>query len=122
MAESHVYTSGQEVEVQMVPSKLNARVVGYPPNCPMNFAKVVYCLGYGAPEILDHPEDAEAESGTKQFMDLLRDCIGFASYSRASLQSKTNLLKATKARGVWLLDASCAGIAYGQRKRLFPTW
>jgi hypothetical protein len=120
VAESHVYTSEQEADVKIDLSKLNARVVGYPQDCPINFAKVVYCLGYGAPEILDHPEDAEAEGGTKQFMDLFRQCIGFSSYSRASLQSKSDLLKATKAKGVWLLDASCHGIAYGHMKRLFP--
>jgi len=53
-------------------------------------------------------------------MDLFRQCIGFTSYSRSSWQSKSNLLKATKAKGLWLLDASCHGIAYGHMKRLFP--
>lgn len=119
VAESHVYTGKEEVNVKIDSQKLHEFVPNFPVGAPTNFVKLVYCLGYGRPEILDYPERIEFNPGTKQYTELFAKCIGSEdSSTRGSLRWKTKLLKEVKHRGLWLLDASCHACALGRKERL----
>ena len=118
VAESHVYASEQEIAVKIVPWKLHNYAPSYPDGGPLNFAKIVYCPGYGMSEILDHPEQIESNPGTWQFINLFRKCLGYDTPSARSLEWKTRILNAAKKNGIWLLDASCHACAKGKKERL----
>jgi hypothetical protein len=117
VAESHVYTNANEVSVKIIPDLLPEDV---PKDVPLNFVKLVYCLGYGEPSILDRPEIIENNAGTRQYMNLFRDCIGFVDNTASFLQWKARLLKTLRDKGIWLLDASCHACAKGRGERLPP--
>ena len=74
VAESHVYTSGKENKVKMKPERLTSNM---PENAPLNFVKLVYCLGYGEPDILDEPKRIDNNAGTRQYSELFRRWMGF---------------------------------------------
>ena len=119
VAESHVYTSADEVNVHIDIQKIKALVPDFPINAPTNFVKLVYCLGYGYSMILDHPKQIKFNPGTRQYAELFRKCVGLESpYRPGSLRWKANILKTVKARGLWLLDASCHACAKGRKERL----
>jgi lambda repressor-like predicted transcriptional regulator len=120
IAESHVYANAKEIGVKIIPRKLRSYTSSYPEGGPLNYAKIVYCPGYGTPEILDHPELIESNPGTWQFIDLFRKCLGYESPITRSLEWKTKILNAIKKRGIWLLDASCHACAKGKKERLPP--
>jgi hypothetical protein len=91
----------------------------YPEGGPLNFAKIVYCPGYGRSDILDHPERIKSNPGTRQFVELFRKCLDYNNTSMpSSLQWKAEILNATRNNGIWLLDASCHACAKGKRERL----
>jgi len=115
VAESHVYTSAEESRVKIVRQRLPKN---FPKNAPLNFVKLVYCLGYGEPDILDFPEKIANNPGTKDYIDLFRKCINFKSQCLKKLEWKSELLNATKEKGIWLLDASLHACALGKRQRL----
>lgn len=118
VAESHVYTGEKEVSVKINPNRLPSDV---PKDIPLNFVKLVYCLGYGEPSILDRPEKIENNAGTRQYINLFRDCIRFTDNTASTnLQWKARLLKAFREKGLWLLDASCHACYLGKNERL-PT-
>lgn len=118
VAESHVYADKEEISVKIIPRKLRMYAPSYPQDSPMNFAKIVYCPGYGEPEVLDFPDNIENNPGTKQFVDLFRQCLGHAKPKDRSLEWKARILNAVKDKGIWLLDASCHACAKGNKERL----
>ena len=116
VAESHVRTTAKEVKVLIDPSRLPKNM---PKESPLNFVKLVYCMGYGAPSVLTKPEQIENNAGTSQYVNLFRDLCNFtqARYS-PPLQDKLAVLLAFKAAGIWLLDASVHACYFGKRERL----
>lgn len=117
IAESHVYTDENENKVKINPNRLPENV---PNGIPLNFVKLVYCLGYGEPEILDAPEKIENNAGTKQYFGMFRSLIGFSEKPRhmTRLEWKVSILKNVQEKGIWLLDASCHACAFGKNERL----
>jgi hypothetical protein len=98
VAESHVYTSEDEVNVKLDMQKVNALLPDFPRNAPTNFVKLVYCLGCGYPMILDHPKRIEFNPGTRQYAELFRNCLELkSSYRPGSLRWKADILKTAKA-------------------------
>jgi len=118
VAESHVYAGKEEISVEINPQKLRRYAPSYPQGGPLNFAKIVYCPGYGEPDILDSPEKIENNPGTKQFIDLFRKCLGYNKPTERSLEWKARILRAARDNGLWLLDASCHACAKGNKERL----
>jgi len=115
VAESHVHTSDKENKVKINPNKLPK---SFPKNGPLNFVKLVYCLGYGEPDILDSPENIENNPGTKDYIDLFKKCVDFKSPYLKKMDWKSELLNTVKEKGIWLLDASLHACALGKRQRL----
>jgi len=117
VGESHVYTSENEINVKIDPSKLPEEV---PKAVPLNFVRLVYCLGYGEPDILSVPERIENNRGTKQYIDLFRRCVGLHEKPRymTQLEWKVKTLKTIKEKGIWLLDASIHACYKGRGERL----
>lgn len=110
LAESHVYTSDEDLSIT---------IPEYPdlPGYPKNYARFVYCLGYGEREFTQshlHPK----RDGTPQFWKLLYSCntevtflkdfwpiLSHTPYSER-IVNKIRLLNDLRLKGVWLIDAS----------------
>ena len=117
LAESHVYTSDCDFEAFCSKIKLNEFIKNY----PLRFVRLVYCLGYGEPDLLNQKLDDN--SGTTQFWKILSSCIakddkdlGFSRILQGNssffgrVRNKVNILHELKRRGIWLIDASIVGI------------
>jgi len=115
LAESHVFTSDTEREIRIPPDRTL-------PNYPNQYARFVYCLGYGEKELtqdLKHPAQ-----GTPQFWKVFYSCChpvqdnsDFSPILRRTVfedrvRNKIELLLDMKARGIWLIDASIVAL-YG---------
>jgi hypothetical protein len=108
LAESHVMTAADEVAVSVPLENFGH------PRAPVEFVRLVYCLGYGEPGLLSSQVDRNA--GTPQFWKLfaaaaddLADGHVLKTVERdlsRRVRAKLAVLDALKARGVWLLDAS----------------
>ena len=103
LAESHVWTPRDE---------LNSRV-SFRGREQSNFVRLVYCLGYGEPSIVNPRIDS---SGTPQFWRLFQDCLESPKSGRKKLRGedriacKLNLLERLREAGIWLVDASITGL------------
>jgi len=117
VAESHVYTDGNEIRVKIDPNKLPIEV---PKAIPLNFVRLVYCLGYGEPELLGAPEKIENNAGTKQYLNLFRRCVRLDEKPEdmTQLEWKVMTLNTLKEKGIWLLDASVHACYKGKGERL----
>jgi len=117
VGESHVYTNKDEIKVKIISTRLPKEV---PKTVPRSFVKLVYCLGYGEPSILDKPEKIESNPGTKQYDALFKMCAGEKGNPSGMmrLRWKAKILTTLKKKGFWLLDASCHACSFGKRKRL----
>jgi hypothetical protein len=109
VAESHVYTSAKENKVKI--DRLLPK--GFPQNAPLRFVKLVYCLGYGEPDILDARGMIDNNRGTPAYWKLFGDWIGFYP-DRRGIEWKLEVLNRMKEKGIWLLDASCHACAMGK--------
>ena len=120
LAESHVYTSDYDFEVNCSKIKLEEFIKNY----PLKFARLVYCLGYGEPSLLN--QKLSDNSGTPQFWKIFCSCIakdendlGFSRILKGTtsyfgrIRNKINILQELKRRGIWLIDASIVGIYRG---------
>ncbi|MEM1368174.1 MAG: hypothetical protein AAGG02_09160 [Cyanobacteria bacterium P01_H01_bin.15] len=65
LGESHIYTSAHDFKLQLNPHKLPP----FPPSAPTSFVRIIYCLGYGEPELLSG-KPKRRNTGTRQFWDL----------------------------------------------------
>jgi hypothetical protein len=77
--------------------------------------RLVYCLGYGEPEVLTGTPKPAGE--TWQYWDLFGDCVGHGKQPRKGnstwqerIRWKVETLERLRDRGIWLLDASVHGI------------
>jgi hypothetical protein len=110
LAESHVFTSKPEHETIMNYSNFHRLE-----NCPDNYVRLVYCLGYGE-SILAR---VNKNPGTPQFWKIFASCVnkdfqyeqdkilktGTPNFKQR-LENKIALLEKLKQNGIWLLDAS----------------
>jgi len=110
LAESHVWTSRGEIRSRVLqPNGIETR-----------FARFVYCLGYGEPQLV---EPAVAPNrGTYQFWRLFHDTVHGPSIPHAGVmkagegdsqkrvQNKLDLLEKMRNDGIWLVDASVSAL------------
>ena len=114
LAESHVYTSIEEHDQIM-------HYNDFPEldKCPVNYVRLVYCLGYGEKSLVNVKENP----GTWQFWKIFTSCIhqnfhsefgkilvGETKNQKQRLQNKISLLEKMKEKGIWLVDASIVAV------------
>jgi len=116
LAESHVFTSDEDRRVAIPP-------IGDLPGYPTQYARFVYCLGNGEPDLTNDPHHPRRD-GTPQFWKVLYACDSriesledFTPVQRGTsfpqrLQNKIHLLKNLRAKGIWFVDASIVAV-YG---------
>jgi hypothetical protein len=99
LAESHVYTDDLlcKVEVSMLPTAGQGS--------PSQFARFIYCLGYGNNVILNRIP-VQPNTGTNDFWELLGKCAGTWEGVVGGLKWEVKTLEAMKEKGIWLVDAS----------------
>jgi hypothetical protein len=108
IAESHVYTSPQDLKAKVTAGMLP----GEAHQAPAQFVRFIYCLGYGEQELLEEPKP-QSNPGTFQFWTIFARAAGTTASKPASsaplaqkVAWKIETLKALQAKGIWLLDAS----------------
>ena len=104
LAESHVHTSEAETNCKI-------RVHDLPANIPLEFVRLVYCLGYGENGLLDGTATGR-NTGTPQFWQIFASCLRTISSRRdfRDIQaSQTPSLKHRIAGKVRLLEALRSG-------------
>jgi hypothetical protein len=123
LAESHVYTTDEELSSECNSFTLNNFIKNY----PTHYVRFVYCLGYGEPKILN--KELESNRGrTSQFWKIFSASIskndidlGFQriltgkTLLHQRLRNKVAILQEMRNKGIWLIDASIVGI-YGAVK------
>lgn len=115
LAESHVYTPAEE----------NYHRLNFPEDeiykeIPIEFVRLVYCLGYGEDWLIPH---IEKNKGTPQYWKIFSACVSNSHdydfwkvsktetpYELSRLENKVNLLQELKRKGVWLVDCSIVGL------------
>jgi hypothetical protein len=117
LAESHVWTDIDEIQTR----------VTQPDHSETSFARFVYCLGYGEPDLLSRR--IKPNVGTPQYWRLLHDTI-FEPTPTSHLRvmksgekdraqrvlNKFELLRNMREGGIWLVDTSvCALVREGKR-------
>ncbi len=120
LAESHVFTNADDRKIA-IPSI--AELPGY----PTTYARFVYCLGYGEKSLTKIPLHPRRD-GTPQFWKIFFSCLNPISSTadfapilastpyQQRIQNKIRLLKALKANGIWLVDASIVALYRDGRK------
>lgn len=113
VAESHVAEAPGDVEVSVDPPKWAYR------HLPTSFCRLVYCLGYGEPELCT-PRPVNNDKGTIDFWDIFGAIAGGSQNAQPRkgsstplehrLQWKLDVLTWLKQHGVWLVDACAAGV------------
>lgn len=114
LAESHVFTTMEDQQIRIP----NIQTL---PNYPKQYAKFVYCLGYGERKLtndLRHPK----RDGTPQFWKILFSCnnkitenedfapvLGKTSTAQR-IANKVKILNDLKEKGVWLVDTSIVAL------------
>ena len=109
IAESHIYTSASDFALRVCKDFL-------PPEAqdtPSEFVRIIYCLGYGEPELLSG-KTQQRNAGTRQFWDLFgklagtgkQPCRSRGISRRDRIQWKVDTLSKLQTKGVWVLDAS----------------
>lgn len=120
LAESHVFTTSNDRKIVIPPI---TQLPGY----PTEYARFVYCLGYGERSLTNshlHP----GRDGTPQFWKILFSCrnrisstadfapiLAKTAYCHR-LQNKIKLLNELKDGGIWLVDASIVAL-YNKGKK-----
>jgi hypothetical protein len=122
IAESHVYTSPNDVRLR-IDSRLLPTAAQH---APAEYVRLIYCLGYGESRILNSVPEGR-NSGTPQFWNIFGRVAGTGRQPttlQASWQQrldwKVRTLVAMRERGVWLLDASLHGIYAPGAERVGP--
>jgi len=122
LAESHVFTSADETQMQV--RKLNG-LAGY----PRHFSRFVYCLAYGEKSLIEDG-GPNKNAGTPQYWKLLFSCLNKISSNQdfspilktrtrneeTRFANKISLLKKLRDNGIWLVDVSVMAL-YNQGKK-----
>lgn len=111
LAESHVYTTRDDVALSINASSLPQAAR----SAPAQFVRLVYCLAYGERSLLSGAPVGLKNHGTPQFWRLL-GCVAGTDGIRPTVKAwrqigprlrwKVGTLLALQARGIWLMDAS----------------
>ncbi|MGF1482056.1 MAG: hypothetical protein ACFB4I_21680 [Cyanophyceae cyanobacterium] len=109
LAESHIYTSVSDFALIVLKEALPTEAQ----QTPAEFVRIIYCLGYGEPQLLSGKTDAK-NAGTRQFWDLFARLARLGKPPRRSqgasleqrLRWKVNTLTRLQRQGIWVLDAS----------------
>ena len=113
LAESHVFTTAEDRNIAIPP-------IPELPGYPTQYARFVYCLGYGERILTGHR--SHPRDGTPQFWKILFSCSNAVSSGadfnpilgktahQTRVRNKAKLLCALKARGVWLVDTSIVAL------------
>lgn len=114
LAESHVYTTISDHNNTM-------NYDGFPQlnECPNNYVRLVYCLGYGEKRLVK----INGNPGTPQFWKIFAACVNKDfnleferisvsknPYTTQRIRNKILLLEELKKRGIWLVDASIVAL------------
>lgn len=114
LAESHVFTTTEDTGIS-IPA-----IAGLP-GYPSQYAKFVYCLGYGERQLTmakHHP----SRDGTPQFWKIFYSCTNRiertedfspvlgSTPTQERIRNKVKTLLTIKANGVWLVDTSVAAL------------
>lgn len=123
LAESHVFTTDTDRQFKINP-------IESLPNCPMQYAKFVYCLAYGEDSLIQSNNHPAVRDGSPQFWKILFSCVNKIesneSFSKIlksrtkndeqRILNKIELLKSLRDRGIWLVDASVMALYDGGKK------
>lgn len=122
LAESHVFTSDTDRQI-------NIRPIPDLPEYPTQYAKFLYCLGYGEKLVTDNSHLHPKRDGTPQFWKILYSCNNPVSSlddfapilgqtpPHQRIANKIKLLRDLKDRGIWLVDASIVAL-YKEGKKM----
>ena len=122
LAESHVFTSDTDRQIIIPP-------IPDLPGYPTQYAKFLYCLGYGEKIVTNNSQLHPKRDGTPQFWKILYSCNNPVSSledfspilgqtpPQQRLANKIRLLKELKAKGIWLVDASIVAL-YKEGKKM----
>jgi len=128
LAESHVYTSREEVALTIeLPANISS-------SAPKSFVRLVYCLGYGEDDLLQKPINHPKNSGTWQYWQVFHSCVNrvacnedFAAVQKTRtpdvcqrIQNKLQLLDQLRQNGIWLVDGSLAALYLPGGNKLMP--
>lgn len=114
LAESHVYTSEDDRKITIPP-------ISDLPGYPTQYAKFVYCLGYGERTLTNNAAHPRRD-GTPQFWKIFFSCNNPISSgddfkpilgqtpTQQRLQNKIALLRDLREKGIWLVDASIVAL------------
>ena len=121
LAESHVFTHDADRKVSIPP-------IPDLPGYPAQYARFVYCLGYGE-RVLTRSTIHPKGDGTPPFWKLLFSCCNHISSlndfspillgqtpTEQRITNKINLLKQLREQGIWLVDASIVGLYKDSKK------
>jgi hypothetical protein len=108
IAESHVYTSADDLSIRIRTDLLPAEAR----HTPTEYVRLVYCLGYGETRLLN-TKPGQSNAGTWQFWNIFGRVAGTGRHPTRNsttemnrLAWKLNTLRLLRERGVWLLDSS----------------
>lgn len=110
-AESHVFTSAEDVALTVVRERLPVEAQ----HAPTAFVRLIYCLGYGEPTLLSGVPTVP-NRGTPQYWRRFGQLAGTndrrveARSPEERLRWKVDTLLRLREHGIWLLDASLHGI------------
>ncbi len=120
LAESHVHTTVADYS-----NVMNYNDFPQLKECPNNYVRLVYCLGYGEKKLAKQ----DSNSGTPQFWKIFASCVSknyheefekilvsTSPYSTRRIQNKIHLLEKLKESGIWLVDASIVALYNGSVK------
>jgi hypothetical protein len=97
IAESHVYTDSDDLQAQVRPEMLPQEAAC----APVQFVRLIYCLGYGDNSILtQRPQQSNEQT---DFWNIFSECAGKEPLEVYSLKNKIEILKQLKDRGVMAL-------------------
>jgi hypothetical protein len=116
LAESHVWTSRDEARSRVV----------QPDGVETGFARFIYCLGGGEPQIVS--PTVQPNAGAAQYWKLLHDAMYGPSQPHSGLlksgeprsgkrlENKLALLRELRSSGIWLVDASITALYHAGRR------
>ncbi len=85
IAESHVYTTPDDLRIKIIKSWLPALAQ----HTPSEFVRLVYCLGYGESEILSAYPNPKNDIGTWQYWDIFGRLCGRGKQPRKKETTST---------------------------------
>ncbi|MEN4053269.1 hypothetical protein [Sulfurimonas sp. NWX79] len=113
LAESHVFTSLEEMEIELVLDTLK--------DYPKQYSKFVYCLAYGEKDLTKNSSHPKRD-GTPQFWKIFYSCVNdiksnecfrpiqSSTHFDKRIKNKIDILNRMKDLGIWLVDTSIVAL------------